>query len=325
MKSKRKIFTISFIIVTLLIAFTAGYLLKPPVIEKVFLEKPGKHFFADELIFVANDGEKDVIIHLDLNRKELEEGIYMHYYWAQLAYSDLVSKDYVYFEDEHPQVSTQMNTQKLFTHFEAKNFEDLSSRENYSLAFTLGDYDVEVDLANLEGDFLIKNSLEYTKYISEGVATITVDGQRYEGRGLVSKIYSSDYSKYIFFDGYENIQNVTHNFMVWDAEGNFYALDLTEVMNDNPYYTSHHWILFKNAQTAARNKAFRAEIVFEKETNGTPKSWHVTVPQLNQDFQLQPAIVWNNENQRFEGVVQGLVEDDDTKSEIKGIFTYLGL
>src|SRR6185436_3495960 len=95
--------------------------------------------------------------------------------------------------------------------------------------FNYKDLHITATLPNFNGDFLEKNTIDYTKYLSEGDGQITINGQSYQMHAMVAKIYTPFYDKYVFFKGYDTLSSLAQYLVLWDKDGNFYVIDDSKV------------------------------------------------------------------------------------------------
>jgi hypothetical protein len=122
--------------------------------------------------------------------------------------------------------------------------------------------------------------------------------------------YTNDYSKYVYFDGYDSLQSLAQFFVFWDEKNNFYLIDKSEVYQNNPYYKSHTWVLYKDAQSKSTRKTFFAEIATKKQ-GGKSSSWDISIPELNSQISLQSKST-------FEGTTKGFTQGTVTRNDFTG-------
>ena len=164
----------------------------------------------------------------------------------------------------------------------------------------------------------MRNVPEYTKYVSAADATVDIDGTRFTAHALVSKINSTDYSKYVFFPGHGTLRSETDFLVLWDDANNLYVIDSSKVAEPNPAYQSHTWVLFKNGSTGATRKAFNASIALDAR-GGTPKRWRIAIPGIADEGMLITAAVPKAANP-FEGIAEGTIAVDGKQRAISGLY-----
>lgn len=271
-------------------------------------------YFRDRVILANHDSENSWILELDLNRKQNEKNKYIHYYNATLFQNGKKESINTNFHSNSPEIKSNNFLKK----FENTTFEDLSTRESYVFKIQIGDKEINADLKNLEGDFITKNSIVYTRYMSEGDAEVTINDKEFTVEASLEKTYSSDHSKYIFFPGLSQLSSRTYRFLIWDEDGNFYLLDNSTVNKENPYYRPHTWILYKNSNPKYLQKTFQADI--ELTEIGEVKSWQIEIPDLKTSLSIS-AIDSSNESW-IEGSVTGTATKNEETKKVFGAFSF---
>lgn len=272
-----------------------------------------KYFYSDDIFIYAKDSnDNPLVINLSLNRKKLGD-FYHHYYYSNLIVGEFKEQEYTSFHNP----SEQVKPDAFLTNFTNQLNEDLSTRESFSFSYEHGPVNIKVASEELLGDFITKNSLEYTRYITEGKATLNIGGQTYPARIAVIKSYSANYDKYVYFDGYETLRSFSQQYIFWDDKENFYLIDQSEVYKPNPFYKSHTWVLYKDADTQSMKKAFRGEIKIE-EVDGVRAKWTIDIPDLSTKLMLQAYSAFND---KASGIVTGTVDYQGLQGAIGGYFS----
>jgi len=278
--------------------------------------QPFRKYFADEFILVGKDASgESFLLEVALCRKQdVLLGSYQHSYSAALIYRD-------------SNVSSSRNMFYSFatvsplgalTRFEHTRAADLSSRESYKFSITLDGQTIDLDISDLQADFLVKNSSEYTKYMSVGKALVTIAGRQFPVEALTTTYYSTDYAPYIFFDGQDALRSDTHVFAIWDQEHNFYYLDTSTVLDPISQYQSHTWVLEKNHITGATYKSYGAALRIHEE-GGKASSWTVDLQNATPShFELRPLI--HKTDTPREGLLSGHVKDVRGHREVQGVY-----
>jgi len=250
-----------------------------------------------------------------LNVKK-EENTFLHYYFFQLEYQGKTYKDYVSFKSN----SKEIQQRGFIESFENNLSSDLSTKEDYSISIDSNGFEISAVLENLNGDFITKNTPEYTRYLSVGTATLNINEEIIQTDVAVEKGYSENYTKYIYFDGLQKLQSRTFRFLIWDEEGNFYLIDDSFVKENVENYKTHTWILYKNKKDQFTKKAFDAEITFSEKSGF--KNWKINISDL--DIKLNLGTKYPTKNNWTEGLIQGSVENVDLAGleKISGSFSY---
>ncbi len=273
-------------------------------------------YFSDEIILASkNQNDKNrFVLNLELNRKEVEKGKFIHYYTARFFQNG---------KEKTVRTNFYSNTEKITKNaflpkYENAVFDDLSTRESFAFALSIDGKTFDITTTGLEGDFITKNDITYTRYLSEGKGTVKIGGEKFEANAALEKVYSSDHSKYLFFPGVNDLTSRTYRFLVWNSEGNFYLLDNSIVSKDHPAYRPHTWILYKNAAPKYLQKFFEAQIKFAEK--GKEKNWEITIPGLETKLLLKTTdptdVNWSN------GTVGGVANTKAGEKTLYGAFSY---
>lgn len=284
-------------------------------VEDQFVETPqGEElkYFRDKLVLAEANGK--FILEVDLNRQEMKKGEIKHYYSARLFENGSSQSIKTNFNSN----SGEIKSNQFISNFENEIFDDLSTRETYSFSLKIDSKNIDVELEGLEGDFITRNTITYTKYLSAGTGNIKINGENFEVNAALEKVYSNDKSQYLFFPGINDLSSRTYRFLLWDTEGNFYLLDDSIVSKDNPHYRPHTWILYKNASPKYMQKFFEADIDFQEKDE--EKKWTIYIPGLETTLILSTSesteANWSN------GTIKGTAQRQDGNKELFGHFSY---
>ncbi len=277
-----------------------------------------RRFFSDDILVYGKDSSgQDFLLDIMLCRKEdAEKSSFIHYRFVSLLYGSTNK----HFTESVYDPRLEEIASGAVTSFENRGSSDLSTRESYSFTVVVNGEAIQVRIPELEGDFIIKNSPEYTKYVSESPATVQIGGKSIAARAMVAKIHSSDFNKYVFFPGHGKTDSETHSMILWDEKGNFYAIDSSRVQKDNPAYRSHSWVLLKDTTTKTMRKGFDVNVSL-KEENGKPKSWLIILPTLDGRKIRLDALSFK-EGKNDEGFAAGNVSAGGSETGIRGLFVH---
>jgi hypothetical protein len=198
----------------------------------------GHEFHSHRFVFFGTrkNGEQ-ILINMDINRKELPEGGFIHYYVGDIIYGT----SSIAFDMQIATSSREVLPDLFFSQFQRTTPPDHSARESYALAFSSGGHQYAIETELITSDFLVKNEPEYTAYIGVGDARGIVDGEQILFHAMIERIYSTDYRPTIFFDPENKIESETVQLVLWDEDGNFYIADRSQVKDFSTAYASHFW------------------------------------------------------------------------------------
>lgn len=241
----------------------------PPQVSIAPVE--GRDYFADEVFIYGDDNGKPFYLSLSLNRLETDSG-YSHYYYVKGIYD---KSNINYYTDFTNSGIEPINTNFL-TNYKRFHMPDLSAREDLEFLVLDRIGQIKINVSNLNGDFLVKNSIEYTKYVSEGDAQVQINGKSFRANAVFINSYSNNAYKYVYFDNFDGLVSRTVFGLLWDELGNFYLLDRSDVETTHKYYTSHAWGLKKDTQTNELKKAFGFDI-----TRSQNLTYKINIPAFN--------------------------------------------
>lgn len=187
--------------------------------------------------------------------------------------------------------------------------------DNNSIKFTTRTLTNEMTIRSLPG---------YTKFMSEGTATVVINNVSYDCYVLYTRIYSNNAAELVSYDGSFNLTTDWAAF--WDKEGNFYHLDSTSVVQDIPNYKSHTIGVFKNKDGSVQ-KTFILNIARDNENPpvnytidfGAPIGHKLTLTRTN-GLNKYP----NNSYVWYVGNITGTATDEKgIKSEGVGLIEYI--
>lgn len=271
-----------------------------------------RDYFYDRIIVVGKDkNNQNISLVFEGSRQELKERLFGHTYSVSILYQNKLYKDFAVFNAPVP--SVQAN--QFVTAFSNSTTEQLPT-ETYRFAFRIKDKDFLIDLRDLGSDFLVKNSLDYMRYVSAGSAEIQVDGTIIPAKVMVDKVLSAD-GAVPTLEGYDP-RYTSHSLVLWDDKGNFYHIDTSKVYTQNIPYMSHTWVLHKDSMGATR-KVYAAQFDFFQ---GKKSTWHFTISDLNLKLDLESAQAIKEGKDQFSVLVQGKVVDTQGERTVNGYAFY---
>ena len=288
---------LTFIIVTL---FTVGYLI---------LFKSG--FYHDSLIIFGQDtNKKDYAIILELGRYQSMPFMFDHIYSIKI-----VNDDNLYNETEFSQImGHEIMPIGFFKKF-VNNNDHKRLIENYSFSLEANKKIFQLDLTNLNSDFIINNSLADLTYLNVGTDNLKIDGNNNEINYILTKNLSIDSSKALAGN---NVKYKSNCIWLWDDANNFYLIDVSQVNTKNDVYNSHKWAICKNNQTNLMKK-----IVGNIELNAEndKPNINVLIPGFNNaTFNLQKT----KEPQKGSKycLIKGQIKDESDERNVRGVYYF---
>lgn len=269
------------------------------------------HFTSDTITLYTDQLDEPFVLEIDLNRREDISGLYSQYTFLNGSWMGEAFSDYqlVYGSSTLPRPNDFMPV------FNRTRAYDLSTRDSYDFELVVQGEIMSVSIHDIEGDFLTRNHPAYTRYQSAATALVKYRGQSFTAQALVESAYSDDYTKYIFFPEYSEVDATTHQFILWDDEGNLYMIDKSEVRSNTPAYPSHNWLLYKNARTGALKKSFSLELDSEGD------QYIIEIYDFDQArIRLtQTTDFKNNDNERIRALVSGTIIDNSGVRTVSGV------
>jgi hypothetical protein len=281
----------------------------------------GDKQFRSSSLFLYATGTKPMYLELDFNRRQKPDGTFLHYYYVHgwIAGVDVV--DYVTFtsSSSFPQARGFLGSYRQIAAVDA------SSRRSYQGTVTINGASLMFDTATFVGDFVTKDKPDYTRLQSVDTAQVTYNDTTTTVHALSEVIYAEDYSTKIFFPGSSDVEAITHQFILWDAEGNFYLLDNSQVFSDTPEYPSHTWLLHKDGVDGSSRKSFTASL-YSTLLQDQAVSWQFTMPDYaNASVRVEPYHYIDREDLQIRDriMVAGTITDTQGIRPISGVLHYI--
>ncbi len=135
--------------------------------------------------------------------------------------------------------------------------------DNTKIIFSTGPLENEISIRSLPG---------YTKFLSRGEGSLTIDGKEVPAHLLYTHIYSSNAQEIQFYN--QPFGLTTDWIAFWDEEGNFYHMDATQVDKPTSTYQTHKLGIFETLQGQV-TKTF--DLSIERDTNNPPSSYKISL------------------------------------------------
>lgn len=277
--------------------------------------EPKKYFYERIVVSGQDKSDQPVFLVLEAIRQQTSLKRYDHSYSISFLYHGKKYNEAAFFHSP----SETIQTNEFITAFNYSVMEE-TTQENYNLDFRVGGKNIEIDLRDLEGDFLVKNSLDYIRYISPGKAVVKIDKEQIYADGMVDKILSNDSSE-LFISA--NTKLVANSIIVWDKDGNSYHVDVTDVHSTNTSYKSHKWVLYKNSDGTVSRKLYEVELIIEKGQGNRPMKWIILIPAMRNTQIILDTMPFVTQNDtEFTGMAQGKIQDNNGQKDVQGYFFY---
>lgn len=276
--------------------------------ERATSSQASYEYYRDSFTLLSHDSAgKPILMDMDFSRKE-KDGQFIHYYKGTLWYGDATED----FKGQFYSAETEPQVHEFLTVYETEPFADLSARSTHEVSISSDAGPISFTVQT-DGDFLTKDSLDYTRFSSTNPVTLSFGDEKFPAQVLWESAYSNDYTKSVFFEGRDSLDSETHLYTLWDEEGNFYHIDQTTVDGDQTNYTNHTWLLHKDAATKNTQKSFEASVLVDE------KGVEIIMPEWETTILLNAPAAWDIYDST--GWIEGTVETADGELRaIEGFF-----
>ncbi len=225
---------------------------------------PGKQFYEDTIMLISETAPHITLV-ASASRFEQTNGFLQN---TRVSYFDGTSW------------TRKLNSQKLQNHTIGTN--DLVQKwdtiidpskvlqEESQGKISINNIQIDFKTETLENEIGIRSLPGYTKFMSEGGGTFSVNGQEHQAKVLYTRIYSSDSSEMFFYS--ENVGLQTDWIALWDTQGNFYHVDSTNVKTPVPNYKTHSIGILEDLRGSV-SKTF--DVTVRRDTQNSPKEYTV--------------------------------------------------
>lgn len=284
--------------------------------ELLFL--PDKLYFLDTVVVVSETNPRYVLA-LTATRGEQEDGYLQQ---SRLSFFDGETWTRDSLSEKTQNSAIKNNT--IISRWETTIDPSRVLREQSSGEVVINDTKIAFSTGMLENEMGIRSLPYYTKFSSEGDAELSIDGVTHPARVFYTRIFSINAADVLTYD--KDLHLETFWLIFWDENGNFYHIDVTDVENPIPRYTSHSLALKKQGQIV--EKSF--DIKVEKDANtppsilrfsvDTPESYVLRIERLN-EFDKYPYLIGES---WIMGTVQGSSKvAESVESAGHGVMEYI--
>ena len=276
---------------------------------------PGHLFLSDTITVFGQTPTGQIVIEIDANRLEKVAGVFSQYFFLNAFIDGVDHTDYVNIIATTSKIQTS-GFLKEFTKVSAK---DQSTRAAFSITVEIARKTYTIEIPEVTGDFITRDTPDYTRIQSPAEATITVDAVSYKANALVEAVYSDDYTKKIFFPDRDNQKVTTSQFVLWDSLENFYLFDDTKTDSFAPQYAPHTWLLYKEAENKILKKAFTGSYKQTVAVLGS-REWTINFSEFNgAQVSLTELATFKDTGGRSRFLVSGTVVDAQGSRNIDGV------
>lgn len=275
-----------------------------------------KYYFNDNFIIYGVDNKGTPFlaeIYLQRSQKDTDE--FAHFYRVGVYSNGKFSES----EQQKTMPKPEIQPFTFLDSFKTSFGADFSAKQTFVIDFTVDSISYSLATDIFEGDFIVRNDPDYMKHVSFAKGILSQKGGNFTVNIAYLGTYAENSSKYIYFDGFYQLQSTAHLLVLWDEEDNVYLIDKSRVKSSHQFYKSHTWVLNKSASKYLR-KAFTAGLSYN-ESEEYPTKWIVTLPTLqNATLSLETDFL----NDTAWGYTTGTINDNAGTRKINGysLLTY---
>lgn len=227
---------------------------------------PGKHYFDDTIVIVTKD-KPQINLVATVTRAEQDnnyaQSTRVSYYdgsnWTRQSASKTSQDSTIVSNNLVKSWNTAIDPSRVLR----QTAQGEITINNSSLIFSTGVLQNEIGIRSLPG---------YTKFISNGTGTLTVNGVAHQAYILYTRIYSLNAAEIQF---YNQPFGVTTDYIAfWDTQGNFYHVDATSVDKPTPTYQTHQLGIMEDTNGAIE-KTF--SVTVNRDSKNPPEQYVATL------------------------------------------------
>lgn len=223
---------------------------------------PGKHYFDDTIMIVTKD-KPQINVVATVTRAEQDnnyaQSTRVSYYdgsnWTRQSASKISQDSTIVSNNLVKSWNTTIDPSRVLK----QTAQGEITINNSSLVFSTGVLQNEIGIRSLPG---------YTKFMSNGTGTLTVNGVAHQVYVLYTRIYSLNAAEIQF---YNQPFGVTTDYIAfWDTQGNFYHVDATSVDKPTPTYQTHQLGIMEDTNGAVE-KTF--SVTVNRDSKNPPEKY----------------------------------------------------
>lgn len=143
-------------------------------------------------------------------------------------------------------------------------------KQNVQGLIQIDQNNINFDTGNITNNIGVRSLPGYTKFMSTGNGSLTVNGTLFNAKILYTRIYSNNSQEIQFYDTPFGL--TTYWLAFWDTNGNFYHIDSTNVDKPTDKYQTHELGVFVN-QDGQVNKTFDVKVT--SNSDNPPSSYQI--------------------------------------------------
>jgi len=224
---------------------------EPSTMQETTKFLPGKHYFDDTIITITKDKPNYTIVATVTRQQQdsdYSQNSRVSYFdgksWARKLDTKSIPDSNIVGNSLIKSWSTSIDSSRVLKETDKGEI----NINNSTILFSSGNLENEISIRSLPG---------YTKFLSKGDGSLTVNGINYPAYILYTRIYSLNASDIQF---YNQPFGLTTDWLVfWDTDGNMYHVDATEVSNPSLIYQTHKLGVIED-KTGAVSKTFELTV-----------------------------------------------------------------
>lgn len=239
----------------------------PQIVQDTTKFLPNKHYFDDTIVLVVKE-KPNIALVATVTRAEQEsnyaQSTRVSYFdgknWTRQSASKTTSDSTIVSNSLVKTWNTVIDPSRVLK----QTVDGQITINNSLLSFSTGVLQNEIGIRSLPG---------YTKFMSQGSGSLTINGTSYPAYILYTRIYSLNATEIQF---YNQPFGVTTDWIAfWDTKGNFYHVDETSVDKPTPTYQTHQLGIMEDGISGAVTKTFNVSVL--RDSKNPPTDYTVSM------------------------------------------------
>ena len=231
----------------------------PEIVQDSANFAPGKHYFNETIIFVSKNKPRINLVATVSTSKgdgdNFTQNMRVSFFdgekWTRKSKSQNTKNSSITSNDLVRKWKVDIDPSRVLK----QTLEGEVNVDKNEITFTSGTLSNEIGVRSLPG---------YTKFMSNGLGKMTVNGEILDAYVLYTHIYSLNSSEIQFYD---NPFGLTTDWIAfWDSEDNFYHIDSTSVDKPTEIYQTHQIGILEDSFLNSVTKTFSTSIIRDSET-----------------------------------------------------------